>query len=120
MNLRVYDFSGALVGSGLAGFFAANGSGQSKRAGMGAGILGAVPAFAWSSDFLREWFLTFASGGGPVFAVALLCLLVFAIGTFAMLIGVFGGPSAAGSLGNSIRRSATESSPFSPCRRAVR
>lgn len=86
-----YSLSGAFVGSGVAGFLAANGSGQFKRAGMGAGILGVVPAFAWSSRFLREWFLTAASEGGPVFAVVLLCFLVLAIATFALLIGAFGG-----------------------------
>jgi hypothetical protein len=86
-----YHLSGVIVGSGLAGFLAANGSGHFKRAGMGAGVLGAVPAFAWSSDFLRDWFVTSASEGGLVLAVVLLCVLVFTTGMFAMLIGVFGG-----------------------------
>ena len=86
-----YSLSGAFVGSGVAGFLAANGSGHFKRAGMGAGLLGTVPAFAWSSRFFREWFLTAASEGGPVFAVVLLCFFVLAIGTIALLIGAFGG-----------------------------
>jgi hypothetical protein len=86
-----YHLSGVIIGSGLAGFLAANGSGHFKRAGMGAGILGTVPAFAWSSDFLRNWFITSASEGGQVFAVALLCLLVVFTGMLGSLIGVFGG-----------------------------
>ncbi|MCY4732567.1 DUF5518 domain-containing protein [Natronomonas gomsonensis] len=86
-----YSLSGAFVGSGVAGFLAANGSGHFKRAGMGAGVLGTVPAFAWSSDFLRGWVVTSASEGGPVFAVVLLCFFVLAIGTIALLIGAFGG-----------------------------
>lgn len=86
-----YNLSGAFVGSGVAGFLAANGSGHFKRAGMGAGLLGTVPAFAWSSDFLRGWVVTSASEGGPVFAFVLLCFFVLATGTIALLIGVFGG-----------------------------
>jgi hypothetical protein len=80
-----------IIGSGFAGFLAANGSGHFKRAGIGAGILGTVPAFAWSSDFLRGWVITSASEGGPVFAVVLLCFLVLATGLLGMLLGVFGG-----------------------------
>lgn len=86
-----YNLSGVIIGSGFAGFLAASGSGHFKRAGMGAGILGTVPAFAWSSHFLRNWFITSASGGGPVIAVVLLCFLVLAVGMLGILIGVFGG-----------------------------
>jgi hypothetical protein len=86
-----YSLSGVIIGSGFAGFLAANGSSHFKRAGMGAGILGTVPAFAWSSHFLRNWFIISASEGGPVFAVLLLCFLVLATGLLGMLIGVFGG-----------------------------
>ncbi|MFC5278434.1 DUF5518 domain-containing protein [Halorubrum rubrum] len=86
-----YHLSGVIVGSGFAGFLAADGSGHFKRAGMGAGILGTVPAFAWSSDFLRGWFITSASEGGQVFAVVLLCFLILATGMLGTLIGVFGG-----------------------------
>ena len=86
-----YSLSGVIIGSGFAGFLAANGSGHFKRAGIGAGILGTVPAFAWSSDFLRGWVITSASEGGPVFAVVLLCFLVLATGLLGMLLGVFGG-----------------------------
>jgi hypothetical protein len=86
-----YSLSGVIIGSGFAGFLAANGSGHFKRAGMGAGILGTVPAFAWSSDFLRSWFITSASEGGQIFAVVLLCMLVVFVGVLGALIGVIGG-----------------------------
>ena len=86
-----YNLSGVIVGSSFAGFLAANGSGHFKRAGMGAGILGTVPAFAWSSDFLRGWVITSASEGGQVFAVVLLCFLVLATGLLGILVGVCGG-----------------------------
>jgi hypothetical protein len=86
-----YHLSGVIVGSGVAGYLAANGAGHSKRAGMGAGLLGVVPAFAWASDGLRDWVLTSASEGGLVFAAVLLCLLVAATAMIGTLIGVFGG-----------------------------
>ena len=86
-----YNLSGVIIDSALAGFLAANGSGQFKKAGMGAGILGTVPAFAWSSGLLRDWFPTSASEGGLVFGVLLLCMIVLATGMLAILIGVFGG-----------------------------
>jgi hypothetical protein len=86
-----YSLFGVFAGSGVAGFLAANRSGQFERAGMGAGILGTVPAFAWPFDSLRGWVVTSASEGGPVFAVVLLCFFVLAIATFALLVGVFGG-----------------------------
>ena len=86
-----YHLSGVIVGSGFAGFLAANGSGRFKRAGMGAGILGTVSAFAWSSDFLRDWVMRSASEGGEVIAVVLLCFATVAIGMLAILLGVSGG-----------------------------
>ena len=86
-----YSLSGVILGSGFAGFLAANGSGHFKRAGIGAGVLGTVPAFAWWSDFLRSWFLTSASEGGQLLAIVLLCFLVVATATIGALIGVVGG-----------------------------
>ncbi|WP_144050389.1 DUF5518 domain-containing protein [Halorubrum persicum] len=86
-----YHLSGVIVSSGFAELLAANGSGHFKRAGIGAVILGTVPAFAWSPDFLRGWFITSASEGGQAFAVVLLCLLTLATGILGALLGVFGG-----------------------------
>lgn len=86
-----YSLSGVVVGSGVAGFLAANGAGRFKRAGVGAGVLGTVPAFAWSSRGLRTWFITSASDGGPVVAAVLLCFFVVSVGMIGALIGVFGG-----------------------------
>ena len=86
-----YSLSGVVVGSGVAGFLAANGSERFKRAGAGAGVLGTVPAFAWSSRSLRPWFVTSASDGGPVAAAVLLCFFVVSVGMIGALIGVFGG-----------------------------
>jgi hypothetical protein len=78
-------------GGGVAGLLAANESGHAKRAGIGAGLLGTIPAFAWSSASLRSWFATSASEGGLIFAGVLLCILVLATAVVAILLGVFGG-----------------------------
>jgi hypothetical protein len=86
-----YSLWGVFVGSGLAGFLAANGSRRAKRAGIGAGLLGVVPAFVWLSDFLPGWVRTSASEGGPVLAVIFFTFVVLAVATIATLIGVFGG-----------------------------
>jgi len=86
-----YNLSGVFVGSGVAGFLAARGSGRFNRAGVGAGLLGTVPAFAWSSRGIRTWFVASASEGGPVVAAVLLCFFVVSVGMIGTLIGVFGG-----------------------------
>jgi hypothetical protein len=85
-----YSLNGTIIGSILAGFLARRGSGSFKKAGMGAGVIGTLPAFAWLSDTLRESVISFISEG-PVFAAVIFCILVLAVVMWTAAIGAFGG-----------------------------
>lgn len=86
-----YSLSGTVAGSVLAGFLARRGSGSFKRAGMGAGVVGTLPAFAWLSDYLRGWVAGFASEGGPVLATVVLGSVLLFTGVWGAVTGAFGG-----------------------------